>query len=439
MAKENFNTLVPFAQDLLNRKMFAAALDAQKHNDRENYMNSHVSCVSKKLAIDTAVPAQSILKSAGLLPPFTNRGGKSDTPSLASFEALEKLDFISVGRGGHFKTVATPKPNQAADMRYSFLDWVTFTFRVSNLPLQLDTGRYAQTDLDYVHSLSALLYQVFGYGVVCQRASGMNFYESSFDLGYNGWGIVCIGGQNDTCSVTVKGQGLLAAKPGWEKRLFDLLNKIPQAQITRVDLASDNFDSKLTVDDYLEMYKADMFTSRGRPPNVEQAGNWIKPNGKGRTLYIGNRKSGKLLRIYEKGLQLANGFHEKYPRWLRVELELKNQDRVIPFEVLLRPGQYLAGAYPALADMYKVQDVIQTAKNTVQSTFERSIAITNHQFGKHIWTQVQILGVEKTIELLTKGKEEIPKSLNFDTFEQFTEQDFLHSHNITPSAIPVHF
>lgn len=331
-----------------------------------------------------------------------------------------------MGHSGQFKTVATPKPDLNRDVSHSFIDWVNFTFKKSNLPLKFNSNE-ALTDLDYVHSLSALLFKVFGYGVVGQRASGMNFYEKSFDLGFNGWGLICIGGQNDTCSVTVKGQGLLASKPGWEQRLYDLLMSIPRATLTRIDLASDNFNSKLSVDDYLEMYKADMFTSRGRPPNVEQAGNWVNPNGKGRTLYIGNRKSGKLLRIYEKGLQLANDFHEKYPKWLRVELELKNQDRVIPLDALLRPGQYLAGAYPALADIHKVQDVIKTAKKTAKSTFERSLEITKHQFGTHIWTQVQILGAEKTIELLTVGKEEIPNSLNFDTFEQYNATDFLHS------------
>lgn len=226
--------------------------------------------------------------------------------------------------------------------------------------------------------------------------------------------------------VTIKGQGLLASKPGWEKRLYDLLTQIPESHLTRVDLANDNFNSDVSLDDYLSMYHADLFTSRGRPPEIEQHGNWVKPNGKGRTLYIGSRKSGKLLRIYEKGLQLANGFHEKFKNWVRTELELKAQDRVIPLDVLLRPGQYLAGAYPALARMHKTQELIRTAKNTVKSTFEQSLEVTRHQFGKHIWTQVQILGVDETIRRLTHGKNQIPSKLNFDTFEQYTESDYLH-------------
>ncbi|MDP2904597.1 MAG: replication initiation factor domain-containing protein, partial [Methylovulum sp.] len=71
------------------------------------------------------------------------------------------------------------------------------------------------------------------------------------------------------------------------------------------------------IESYVEMYHAGLFVNRGQAPNIEQAGNWLNPNGKGRTLYIGQRASGKLLRIYEKGLQIANGYHEKFPNWLR--------------------------------------------------------------------------------------------------------------------------
>ncbi|WP_206667221.1 replication initiation factor domain-containing protein [Candidatus Methylobacter oryzae] len=370
-------------------------------------------------------------KRRGDSPPYTNRGGKFED-LLPSVAALESFRITSVGGKGKYNLVLIPKPDKSRSARHSFVDWVTFTFARSAHPIALHNGQAVFSDHDYVVALSAQLYDIFGYGVVRQRESGLNFYEKSYDLGQNGWGFVCIGGQNETVSITLKGQGLLSAKQGWEKRLFNFLESIPKARITRVDLANDNFNSRVSLDDYLAMYKADLFKSRGRPPEVEQAGNWVNPNGKGRTLYIGSRKSGKLLRIYEKGLQLANGFHEKFPNWVRVELELKNQDREIPYDVLLRPGQYLAGAYPALANMHKVQDVIKTAKKTVQSTFERSIEVTRHQFGKHIWTQVQILGADEAIRRLTEGKEEIPQKLNFDTFAEYEETDYLHCSYLQP-------
>jgi len=135
-----------------------------------------------------------------------------------------------------------------------------------------------------------------------------------------------------------------------------------------------------------------------------------------------------LLRIYEKGLQLANGFHEKFPNWVRVELELKNDDRVIPLESLLRPGQYLAGAYPALKNMHKIQSRIETFKNTVQSTFERCVEVTRHQFGKYIWAFSEIFGAEEAIKKLTEGKEQLPQKLTLaDNWQQFEESFYKHT------------
>ncbi len=259
------------------------------------------------------------------------------------------MQFVAVGKRGLFQVIAIPRPDKSKSEKHSFIDWVNFTFKTAAMPMHLKTGHQAVTDYEYVQCLSAHLFSIFGYGVLNQRESGMNFYKHSFDVGTllnHQLGLVCIGGQNDTVAVTIKGQGLMTAQPGWEARLYAFLQSIPGAKITRLDLANDNFNSKTSLDDYLSMYHAGLFINRGRAPNIEQAGNWVKPNGKGRTLYIGNRKSGKLLRIYEKGLQLANGFHEKFPNWVRVELELKADDRVIPFDALLRPGQYLAGAIP---------------------------------------------------------------------------------------------
>ncbi|WP_446810564.1 replication initiation factor domain-containing protein [Methylomonas sp. 2BW1-5-20] len=245
-------------------------------------------------------------------------------------------------------------------------------------------------------------------------------------MGIQNWGTVSIGGQRDSVLVTVKGQGLMAAKPGWEMRLYQFLRTIPGAKLTRVDYAADNFASETGMDDYLQLYHAGLFSLRGFP-KVRQEGNWIRPDGKGRTLYLGSKESGKLLRIYEKGLQLANGFHELYPDWIRIELELGAKDRVIPLDSLLRPGQYLAGAYPALAKFHHVQKRVETFKNTAKSTVQRSIETTRHQFGKHIWMHSALFGADETIKMLTKGKEQLPKNINFDTHEQLAIDEFIHT------------
>lgn len=382
-------------------------------------------------------------------PPLTNRGGNEQDgqtisvasaiavqnevenlgDALPSFYASEYLRVVPVGSGNRVDFIRIPKRDKGYSDKHAFVDYVTFGWRVSDYPLSTKSGHQAISDYDYVQCLSSVLFDVFGFGVIGQRENGMNFYKFSFDLGHFGWGIVCIGGQRDTISIQVKGQGLLAAKNGWESRLFQLLTSISSARISRVDLANDNFNSSVSLDDYLQMYKAGLFSNSRRPPEVEQSGNWVNPSGKGRTLYVGSRTSGKLLRIYEKGLQIGNGFETKFPNWVRVELELKSQDRIIPFGVLLHPGQYLAGAYPALANINVVQEKVETFKRQAEVTIDSALETTRVQFGRYIWALSEYYGKDRFFDLVTFDRECLPKRmqsvLNFEV--ELPETDFIHA------------
>ena len=360
-------------------------------------------------------------------PPITNRGvsgtsvttlnphnsQNNDFSWVSSFDSLEQKKVFAKGSSGRFDSVIIPLPDTSVKFEYSFIDYINFTFRVSDFNYQ------GVSDRDVVLSLSPILQDIFGFGVTNERDRGLNFYAASYDLGINGWGTVCIGGQKDTILVTVKGQGLMAAKRTWAKNLHKFLLPMESGKITRVDLAHDSFDSEQTLDDYLSMYKAQMFDNRGQTPNVEQAGNWIEPTGKGRTLYVGSRSSGKLLRIYEKGLQLGRGFSELYKNWVRTELELRNDGRIIPLDVLKNPAQYLAGAYPALKRFSIVQKVAETAKKSAVATVATATEILKNQFGKYIWVFKELYGMERAFEMLTKGKEEPPAKLDLQDHESF--------------------
>jgi phage replication initiation protein len=92
--------------------------------------------------------------------------------------------------------------------------------------------------------------------------------------------------------------------------------------------------------------------------------------GLGRTLYVGNRKNGKICRIYEKGRQLGNC---KSP-WTRLECEILSRDRVIPSDVLTSPETYLAAQYPITQTLLKqIGQRIKTIKNEVSATLEKSV------------------------------------------------------------------
>ena len=53
-------------------------------------------------------------------------------------------------------------------------------------------------------------------------------------------------------------------------------------------------------------YLTGQFNAGGNKPSCSQQGNWIEADGSGRTFYVGKRKNGKLLRVYEKGKQLGD-------------------------------------------------------------------------------------------------------------------------------------
>ena len=85
----------------------------------------------------------------------------------------------------------------------------------------------------------------------------------------------------------------------------------------------------------------------------------------GRTCYIGSREGAKFLRCYEKGFEVyqkmiaAYGFSaegmtldgKRLEDIYRVELELKPDRCVIPWETIDQRDQYFAGAYPFNAEL----------------------------------------------------------------------------------------
>lgn len=128
----------------------------------------------------------------------------------------------------------------------------------------------------------------------------------------------------------------------WEG-LRDFLEGL-DAKLTRVDLAVDFLEGEHTVEEAVTLYEMGGFQLGGRSPSSRLDGDWLG-GVNGRTLYVGNAKNGKMLRVYEKGRQLG----DLQSDWTRFEVQLGNRDRVIPFEVLTERDAFFAGSYPALA------------------------------------------------------------------------------------------
>lgn len=144
----------------------------------------------------------------------------------------------------------------------------------------------------------------------------------------------------------------------------------PEFEIQRVDIALTSDNPQLVSDAIVVKAHAEgKFCNGGRPPHMKTIMSTDAFAGK--TRYIGSRKSFKYLRCYEKGWeQLKDLPHEakslitrdvKVPidglgmvraeDCYRVELELKNVDKFIPWETIGRRDDVFAGAYPFCAEL----------------------------------------------------------------------------------------
>ncbi|MEW6563602.1 MAG: replication initiation factor domain-containing protein [Pseudomonadota bacterium] len=244
----------------------------------------------------------------------------------------------------------------------AFVDWVNFTCHEETF-FAFDSSRQIPIDdRQVVIEASYVLEKIFGFGVVAKRDTGANFYRDSYILG-DSFGMLCHGGQRRTVLVSIYGDGLAAALPGWELRLYEFLTKkATNPKITRLDLAHDNYTGSYGVSDLSRAFDRGEFNCGGRNPSCEMRGDWKRPNGKGRSFYVGNRQNGKYFRGYEKGKQLGDSSSE----WVRYEVEFKSVDRVIPFDALLKAGEYLAAAYPALSFISEKQSRIATVQKAAQ-------------------------------------------------------------------------
>lgn len=165
------------------------------------------------------------------------------------------------------------------------------------------------------------------------------------------------------------------------RSMRDFVESLPEARLTRVDVAVDLHDGQFTVDDCRAWYEAGEFAFKQRKaPTSSFAGDWIGLN-EGRTFYVGKAKNGKALRCYEKGKQLGDAASS----WVRFEVQFGNRDRELPFDVLTDPERFFVGAYPALQRLLDVAgDRIATLSKTSEVSIAHLLKHTRLAYGKVI-------------------------------------------------------
>jgi len=318
--------------------------------------------------------------------PATNRG-ELEAPAIAAHSAVQ----LVMTDGGELKTIAVRLPTNG---QIAVIDGLRIV-----LGEETFSGVVQGVDDDaYVRACSAKLEEIFGFGLVRNLNQRRDFYGETWELGEN-WGYAGFGGerQNGTILIVLSGKGTLAATAGWEARLYEFITKTAKRPvITRVDLAHDCFDGRITVDQLDVMHTDDFFTNAYTVPDCQHAGNWKFPNGKGRTLYVGTRKAGKMFRGYEKGMEQGDATSP----WVRLEVELANKSMLIPFDVLLDPSAYFMGAYPkafAHLSLVVTPERLQVKRKTAAIAVDASFDMVAQQVGRYVGVLADLVGAEEFV------------------------------------------
>ncbi|WP_253816094.1 replication initiation factor domain-containing protein [Vibrio coralliilyticus] len=264
-----------------------------------------------------------------------------------------------------------------------------------------------------------------------ERRGGFSGYRYSAKLLCNGTqaGLVAWGAANFGYYVSFSGKGCEAINM---EALHKALTQMVGTKLTRVDLALDDLQGNVSIDDIKQKYIDGEFITRGTPPSWGEfwGGKGMSKEDRkkcglvpdsGHTFYVGARENGKVFRAYDKAAQMKC---EEYPNWNRFEVQIGNRYRVIPLDILIEPDPYFAGAYPALASL--IDDVepirISTTKIQFMTSFENAVKHARVQYGKLVNAMRQLYDDDAHIlETLTKGLEltDIPDRINFPVGRDF--------------------
>jgi len=370
-------------------------------------MKSH----NYKLGLDKTAFGSRICASAAALGKSSNESGTTATEYAAASQSTTHPRLVIRGESfnnnpndndgeshelfsvrGKPLVISTPLPKVDGEPYAAITDFLNCTFPFNEF---------------YFDSVMFDLLDCLGesFAPIKNRFKGLHGWENSIQLG-NTKTFFAYGGQNNTAFLSIPGDACHMV-PSWSK-LATLIGEKYKGKITRWDGAVDDYEGLHTVDWGVKLFFENKFNAGGKKPSCEQKGNWLIPDGTGRTFYIGKRENGKMMRIYEKGMQLGSRWHP----WVRWELELHSVDRVIPWDVLLQPGKYVAGAYPkATGWIQQEMSRIKTLQNNTRISYDYLTECASIGYGKHLNVMLEIEGsAEKVIEKLIRNG--VPKRLD---------------------------
>jgi phage replication initiation protein len=288
-----------------------------------------------------------------------NKQALACAESSPTFEADQYV--FSAGRG-RASVVAHAQPLRTALDGVAFVDALSFTVDISDRSIEW---------------LIRALRDVFAIKTFEQLSGGYNGFTHKISIG-NCKSLLAWGGTSQRGKAHVSFMGAECSHFQDWTAIADWLESVG-ASLTRVDLAHDDHDGeRWSVERIAELYDAGGFNTGGRNPQHRLEGPWLDPSQGGRTFYVGHRENGKLLRAYEKGKKEGYGSD----KWTRIEVEYRKKGRVLSYDMLRNPGQYLAGAYPCLHELSNVQSRVKTIQRAACASLSKAIDVARTQYGK---------------------------------------------------------
>jgi phage replication initiation protein len=207
-----------------------------------------------------------------------------------------------------------------------------------------------------------------------------NFYDHHCRIITSGGktvGFVALGGdrQRGTFCVELTGEGC-AHVTAWA-HTSEVLEGW-SAKLSRVDCAHDDKTGRYTLADVQRWYDEGLFTSRGRPPAIGYQG---YNDGSGKTIYVGKNEGNQRLCVYEKGKQLG----DPDSPWVRFEARFGAKYRAIPYDILLKPWEYITGHYAPLSWISEVSTRMETAVAKAAAHMVGALRHAKNQCGRVVY------------------------------------------------------
>ncbi|WII92501.1 replication initiation factor domain-containing protein [Kingella negevensis] len=345
--------------------------------------------------------------------------------NISEFQKVEYFTHYLTDENGNLLEI----PFRRGIKDGAFIDWVTFTFRKETIEL---LKGICLTHDEYVCAASEIVHEIFGFGVTEKIGKGKYFYDACYRLGSEkaNYGTLHFGGQRDTVLVEISGKGCMAAIPEWEQRLYELCKKAVRFVFKRIDIARDFFHGEYSPEQAEQDELNGLFVVKNMRPKSQCIGtDWRCNDGSGKTFKVGANSSHLVCRVYDKGKELG----DKNSDICRFECQYRgSKQKILPFDMLLYPGEYLAGVYPFLSEKLFNSPVrrVETVEVIVNTTFAEKREHGRNQIGRLMrfmrdigWSDEQI------VKDLIADEDCYPKGLNpeeYDCRNMPVEETYIH-------------